>query len=180
MSPRLPEQVLNEQEARVVHLRDEQKWRLQQIADELGVSKERVRQCYSRARAKLADVEQHGEEALSLLPSRAARIVQDYELSTRAEVRMAILTGLIYWSYWGGESLCTDGWRTRNAGWQCWEHLNAWARLPPPVHDRSQASPDALKRPWREQQMSDNVKTYLDKSLDFVRRSRKAKSSVKS
>ena len=150
----MPEQVLNEQETRVVHLRDEQKWRLQQIADELGISRERVRQCHRLAKLKLADVAQHGEEALSLLPSRAASIVEYYALSTRAEVRMAILTRRIYWSYWG-ESLCIDGRRTRNAGWQCWEHLNAWARLPPPVHDRSQAPTEARKRPWREQQQWD-------------------------
>ncbi len=149
MSVRPPEQVLNEQETRVIHLRDERKWTLRKIGEELGISRERVRQCHRLAKEKLGEVKAHGDEALCLLPVRAARIVQDCDLKSRADVRTAIEMGRIFWNYWGN-SLCIDGKRTRNAGWQCWEHLHAWARLPGPVRDRKRASPEALKRPWGE------------------------------
>lgn len=149
-----PDQVLTEQEKQILHLYDELKWTLRRIGDELGLSVERVRQCRSGAKAKLADVAQHGEEALSLLPGRAAKLVQFYQLGTRAHIREAILSRRISWSYWG-QGLCIDGKRTRNAGWHTWEHLNLWARLPLPVYDHASAHPDDLKRPWREQQIRD-------------------------
>jgi hypothetical protein len=149
-----PDQLLNEQEKRVLHLYDELKWTLRRIGGELGLSMERVRQCRSLAKAKLAGVAQHGEEALALLPARAARLVQFYQLGTRDEVRQAILSRRITWSYWG-HGLCIDGSRVRNAGWNTWEHLHLWARLPLPVDDHASAHPDDLKRPWREQQRRD-------------------------
>lgn len=80
MNLELREQVLNEQEARVIHLRDEMKWTLRRIGDELGISQERVRQSHRHAHEKLEDVAQHGEEALSLLPDRA---VTAAELATQ-------------------------------------------------------------------------------------------------
>ena len=81
-----PDQVLTEQEKQILHLYDELKWTLRRIGDELGLSMERVRQCRSGAKAKLADVALHGEEALSLLPGRAAKLVQFYQKVTRSLV----------------------------------------------------------------------------------------------
>lgn len=158
-----PDQVLTEQEKQVLHLYDEQKWTLRRIGQELGVSLERARQCRRGALAKLDEVARLGDEALCLLPARAAKLVQFFDLGTRADVREAILTRRMYWSYWGN-GLCLDGRRVRNAGWDTLAHLHAWARLPPPVHDSVAAPPEAHRRPWREQQTWDEMDARVRES----------------
>ena len=55
-------QPLNEQEALVVRLRDEEKLGTRDIAALLGVTKSRMPQVLAVAEAKLKDVAEHGED----------------------------------------------------------------------------------------------------------------------
>ncbi len=79
----LPNQPLTEIQDTVFRLCEAGHLSRDEIARQLEVSPERVRQIYAAASAKLKDFADHGEDALSLLPVRVRRVVVDCGIPSR-------------------------------------------------------------------------------------------------
>jgi len=129
MLTNLHEQPLNEVEEMVFRLCEAGKLTPLEIARQLEVSHERVRQIYQAARDKLNDIVEHGEDALSLLPSRARRIVVDLKIPSRSLVRSAIESGRLSWNK-GFGSIHWDGVMLRRVSHKTWAALYEWAGRP--------------------------------------------------
>lgn len=123
---------LNEQEATVVRLHRDEKLTHRQVAAQLGVSSERVRQIYRAAKARLKDFAENGDDALSRLPTRAITILSNLGITSRAQTRAAIDSGRLSWSERGSGSMRWDGTPLRLGGWHTWVVLHEWTGLVPP------------------------------------------------
>ena len=121
---------LNEQEELVVRLRDVEKLTTEAIAARLGVTITRVGQIYRTASAKLKDFAEHGDDALSLLPGRVRRVVEDCGIASRALARYAIVTGRLTWNE-GIGGMFWDGVMIRMVSRKTWAVLYEWAGRPP-------------------------------------------------
>jgi transcriptional regulator with XRE-family HTH domain len=129
MSMKLRDKLLNEREELVVRLREEEKLTLQEIGERLGVSRERVRQIHINARIKLKDFAENGEAALSLLPMRARRVVEELKIGSHARARAAMESGRLACS-WGGHAIFWDGAMLRQLSRKTWAALYEWAGSP--------------------------------------------------
>ena len=123
---------LNEREALVVRLHRDEKLTHREVAAQLGVSSERVRQIYRVSRARLKDFDENGDDALSRLPTRAITVLSNIGLATRAQTRAAIETGRLSWSERSRGSMRWDGQPLRLGGWHTWVVLHEWTGLVPP------------------------------------------------
>lgn len=124
---------LNEQEEKVVRLHRDEKLTHREIAAQLGVSHERVRQIHRAAKARLKDFAENGDDALSRLPTRAITFLTNLDIATRAQTRAAIESGRLSWRRkLGRGSMCWDGQSLRLGGWHTWVILHEWAGLPSP------------------------------------------------
>jgi hypothetical protein len=125
----LPDNLLNEREELVVRLRDEEKLTFREIGARLGKTSERVRQIHVKARVKLKDFAENGEDALSLLPMRACRLVVNLKIGCRASARAAMESGRLSWQdgicgiFWDGDML-------RQMNRKTWVALYEWAGCP--------------------------------------------------
>ena len=128
--------LLNEQEKLVVRLRDEETLALREIGERLGVSREWVRQIHINARIKLKDFAENGEDALSLLPMRARRVVVDLKIGSRALAREAMESGRLSWRA-GIGGIFWEGYMLRQLSRKTWAALYEWAGRPamPPQPD---------------------------------------------
>ena len=88
---KIPPKLLNEREQLVVRLRDEEKLTWREIGARFGVSREWPRQIHVKASAKLKEFAVNGEGALSLLPMRARRVVEELKIGSTALARDAIV-----------------------------------------------------------------------------------------
>jgi O-succinylbenzoate synthase len=89
---------LNEHEALGVRLHQDEKLNHREVAAQLGVSSERVRQIYRVAKARLKDFAENDDDALARLPTRAITVLSEICIATRAQTRAAIETGRLSWS----------------------------------------------------------------------------------
>jgi len=121
---------LNEQEKRVVRLREVKKLTCREIGARLGVTASRAAQIHAAARTKLKDFEKHGEDALSLLPGRVRRLVVDHKINSRARVRAAIESGRLSWNE-GFGGIIWDGVMLPQVSRKTWAVLYEWAGRPP-------------------------------------------------
>jgi hypothetical protein len=96
-SMKLRDKLLNEREKLVVRLIEEENLTWREVSVRLGLSYEWVRLIHHAARAKLNDFERNGEDALSLLPRRARRLVVNLKISSRASARAAMESGRLSW-----------------------------------------------------------------------------------
>lgn len=133
---------LNEQDSLVVRLHEDEKLKYSQIAAQLGVSTERVRQIYRTAKSRLQAFAEHGDDALSRLPTRAITFITNLDIATRAQTRAAIESGRLSWRRkLGRGSMCWDGQSLRLGGWRTWVILHEWTELPsPPPRSKASAS----------------------------------------
>ena len=121
---------LNEQEQLVVRLRDGEKLTTEAIAARLGVTITRVGQIYRTASAKIKDFAENGDDALSLLPARVRRVVEECGICSRALARFAIATGRLTWNE-GIGGMFWDGVMIRMVSRKTWAVLYEWAGRPP-------------------------------------------------
>lgn len=131
---------LDEQEALVVRLHQDEKLTHREVAAQLGVSSERVRQIYRGAKARLKDFAENGDNALSRLPTRAITVLNNIGITSRAETRAAIESGRMSWRARGRGSMCWDGQPLRLGGWHTWVVLHEWTGLVPPQATVSQSA----------------------------------------
>jgi hypothetical protein len=124
--------LLNEQEASVVRLHRDEKLTHREVAAQLGVSSERVRQIYRVAKARLNDFAENGDNALARLPTRAITVLNNIGITSRAQTRAAIETGRLSWSERGRGSMRWSGQPLRLGGWHTWVVLHEWTGLVPP------------------------------------------------
>lgn len=122
---------LNEQEAAVVRLHGDEKLTHREVAAQLGVSSERVRQIYRVAKARLKDFAENGDDAFSRLPTRAVTVLTNLGIASRAQTRTAIDSGRLSWSERGRGSMRWDGKPLRLGGWHTWVVLREWTGLVP-------------------------------------------------
>ncbi len=101
-----------------------------EIARQLEVSTNRVGQIYAAAIRKQKDFAEHGEDALTLLPSRVRRVVLDCGIPSQAQVRAAIATRRLTWNE-GFGSILWDGHMLPKVSRKSWAALHAWAGHPP-------------------------------------------------
>ena len=123
---------LNEQEAAVVRLHRDEKLTHREVAAQLGVSSERVRQIYRVAKVRLKDFAENGDDAFSRLPTRAITVLTNLGITSRAQTRAAIETGRLSWCERGRGSMRWDGQPLRLGGWHTWVVLHEWTGLVPP------------------------------------------------
>jgi predicted DNA-binding protein (UPF0251 family) len=97
---------LTEQEEMVVRLWEAGNLSRREIARQLEVSSTRVGQIYAAARTKLQDFAEHGEDALTLLPARARKVVVDCGIPSRSQARSAIESGRLTAAYFGRAPCC--------------------------------------------------------------------------
>ena len=128
-SMRIQQEPLNEQEKLVCRLREEEKLTWRVIAGRLGVSVARVRQIHRAAEKKLKDFAENGQDALSLLPMRARRVVVDLGIGSRARARAAMETGHLS-CIGGGSAIFWDGVMLRQLSRKTWAVLYEWAGRP--------------------------------------------------
>ena len=121
---------LTELEETVKHLCESGKLTRREIARQLEVSANRVGQIYAAAIRKQKDFAEHGEDALTLLPSRVRRVVLDCGIPSRAQVRAAIATGRLTWIE-GIGGILWDGRMLPKVSRKSWAALHAWAGHPP-------------------------------------------------
>jgi predicted DNA-binding protein (UPF0251 family) len=133
---KLPHNLLNEREKLVVCLRDEEKLTLREIGARLGVSREWVRQIHINARIKLKDFAANGEDALSLLPMRARRMVEELKIGSTALAREAMESGRLSWLA-GAGGIIWEGYMLHQLSRKTWAALYEWAGSPalPPRPD---------------------------------------------
>ncbi len=124
-----PDQLLNEQEALVVRLREVEKLAFPAIGARLGVTRARVGQIYSAATAKLKDVAENGEDALSVIPARVRQALLHCQLASRADARIAIESGQLSW-HGGIGSIDWHGQMLPKLSWHTWAALYEWAGRP--------------------------------------------------
>jgi predicted transcriptional regulator len=122
-------ELLNEREKLVVRLRDEEKLTLREIGTRLGVSGTMVSQIHVKTRAKLKDFAENGEDALSLLPMRARRVLVDLQIVSRSRARAAMESGRLACDM-GGHAIFWDGVMLRNLSSKTWAVLFEWAGSP--------------------------------------------------
>ena len=113
-----------------MHLRD-QGMTYASIGRAMDLSRERVKQVYLDAQARLKDYAKNGPDALSLLPGRARQFLELFSLPTRAAVREAIEAGKLKWNE-DKKALMFGESYPRNYGWGVWVVLCEWAGLPRP------------------------------------------------
>ena len=101
-----------------------------EIARQLEVSSARVGQIYAAARTKLQDFAEHGEDALTLLPSRARQVVVECGISSRSQARSAIESGRLTWTE-GIGGIFWDGTMLPKVSRKSWSALHSWAGHPP-------------------------------------------------
>lgn len=129
----LSRQPVTDVQATVVRLHDEAHLSLDQIAQQLDVTKERVRQIYVAAHAALQDFADHGPKAICLLPGRARSVLNHCNYHSWAEVRAAMENGELQilqggiMVYWRKSSL-------RSVGRKTWFALYEWAGRPVMPH----------------------------------------------
>lgn len=122
--------VLTNHEEMVYRLCEEGVVTRETIALQMEVSVTRVGQIYNSAKIKVQDVAQNGGDALSLLPSRARRVVVNCGIPTRAKVCLAIQSGRMEWLP-GCGGILWDGCMIRNVSHKTWAAIHAWAGHPP-------------------------------------------------
>ena len=98
----------------------------QEIARQLEVSSTRVGQIYAAARAKMQDFAEHGEDALTLLPARARKVVLDCGIPSRSQTRSAVESGRMTWTE-GIGGIFWDGIMLPKVSRKTWAALHAWA-----------------------------------------------------
>ncbi len=113
----------------MLRLREEEKLDWREIAGRLGVSSARVRQIHRAAGIKLKDFAENGQDALSLLPMRARRVVVDLEIGSRARARAAMESGRLS-CLWRGQAIFWDGVMLRQLSQKTWAALYEWAGRP--------------------------------------------------
>lgn len=101
-----------------------------EIARQLEVSSTRVGQIYAAARTKLQDFAEHGEDALTLLPARARKVVVDCGIPSRSQARSAIESGRLTWTE-GIGGIFWEGTMLPKVSRKSWAALHAWAGHPP-------------------------------------------------
>ena len=101
-----------------------------EIARQLEVSSTRVGQIYAAARTKLQDFAEHGEDALTLLPVRARKVVVDCGIPSRSQARSAIESGRLTWTE-GIGGIFWEGTMLPKVSRKSWAALHAWAGHPP-------------------------------------------------
>ncbi len=130
MDPFLTRPALTEQEEMVVRLCQEGKLTRKEIALQMEVSGTRIGQIYALAQTKLQDFKENGGDALSLLPSRARRVVVDCGIPSREQVRSAIRSGRMKWLQ-GMGGVIWEGRMVEKVSHKTWEAIHAWAGHPP-------------------------------------------------
>ena len=130
MLTHLREKPLNEVEELVFRLCEAGQLTRREIARQLDVSPTRVQQIHAAASIKLKDFAEHGEDALSLLPSRVRRVVVDLEIPSRTLARSAIVSGRLSCSE-GMGAIFWDGVMLRQVSRKTWAVLYEWAGRPP-------------------------------------------------
>jgi len=140
MKEDLHQEILNAQQREALRLREGECLTYPQIAARMGLSKERIRQVLSVARARVRDCSEHGEEALCLVPLRVRHFLKNYGIEGRKALRELIDSGRLAWDF-SGKRLKLDGRDTRNVGWKSWQVICEWVGLPrpelPPARDMS-------------------------------------------
>jgi predicted DNA-binding protein (UPF0251 family) len=136
---------LNEQEQLVVFLRDVENLTTDEIAARLGVSIARVNQLNRAISAKLKDFAEHGKDALSLLPGRVRRVVEECGIGSRALARFAIVTGRLTWNE-GMGGMFWNGVMIRAVSRKTWAVLYEWAGRPPLPNRPGQPAPTSTYR----------------------------------
>ena len=126
---KLRDKLLNEREELVVHLREEEKLTCREIGERLEVSGTMVNYIHHAARAKLDDLERNGEDALSLLPKRASRLVVILKIGSRARARAAMESGRLSWLV-GMRGIIWEGAMLRRLSSRTWAALYEWAGRP--------------------------------------------------
>ena len=101
-----------------------------EIARQLEVSSTRVGQIYAAARMKLQDFAEHGQDALTLLPARARKVVVDCGIPNRSQARSAIESGRLTWAE-GIGGIFWEGTMLPKVSRKSWAALHAWAGQPP-------------------------------------------------
>ena len=121
---------LTEREAEVFRLHRDERQTYQQIGEQFGLSRERIRQIYRQAKERLSDYDANGKDAMSLLPGLARTVLGYVDLSTKERVREAVESGRLWWDdskegrlKWGNRPL-------RNGGWKTWISIQDWLGIP--------------------------------------------------
>jgi DNA-directed RNA polymerase specialized sigma24 family protein len=121
---------LTEQEEMVKRLCEAEILSRREIARQLEVSSRRVGQIYADAIRKQKDFAKHGEDALTLLPTRVRRVVLTCNILSRTQVRAAIATGRLTWNE-GIGGIFWDGRMLPKVSQKSWAALHSWAGHPP-------------------------------------------------
>jgi predicted DNA-binding protein (UPF0251 family) len=130
MPPTATKNPLTEQEKMVFRLWEAGELSRREIARQLEVSSTRVGQIYAAARTKLQDFAEHGEDALTLLPVRARKVVVDCGIPSRSQARSAIESGRLMWAE-GIGGIFWEGTMLPKVSRKSWAALHAWAGHPP-------------------------------------------------
>jgi len=131
---KLRREPLNAQEAQVIRLCDEG-LSFAEIGRQMGFSRARVRDMEKVARERLRDFAEHGQAALTLLPVRARKLLESYELTSREDLRAAMDAGELNWDEdW--KRLRHGSTIIHHYGWSVWQVLCEWVGLPRPESEQ--------------------------------------------
>ena len=83
-------ELLNEEQALVFQLRQEEKVLLREIAEQMGLSVKRVQQIECEARRRLEEYGENPREGFVLLPTRVRKMLENLEFGSRSEVLAAV------------------------------------------------------------------------------------------
>ncbi len=132
-------ELLNEEQALVFQLRQEEKVLLREIAEQMGLSVKRVQQIECEARRRLEEYGENPREGFVLLPTRVRKMLENLEFGSRSEVLAAVQSGRMYYDEerrWSGgfnvadlEKTGINVARLRNAGRKSWDILLQWLGL---------------------------------------------------
>ena len=95
----------------------------------------RAREVETMARKRLRDFAEHGQAALTLLPGRARKFLELFDLTSREDVRSAMDAGELIWDE-ERKRLRYGRFTPRNYGWSVWQVLCEWVGLPRPESEQ--------------------------------------------
>ena len=131
---KLRREPLNAQEAQVIRLCDEG-LSFAEIGRQMGFSGVRARDVEMVARERLRDFAENAQGSLLLLPVRARKFLERFDLTLREDVLAAINAGELAWDE-EQKRLRYGRFTPHHYGWSVWQVLCEWAGLPRPESSR--------------------------------------------